>query len=90
MLFDGITDATLTRDEGWNFLQLGRLLERADMTSRFLDIRSQTQTADGDSALESLQWGGGPACLQRARRLPPRPWRRDQRRGRRRPAALLQ
>ena len=57
MLFDGITDATLTRDEGWNFLQLGRLLERADMTSRFLDIRSQTQTADGDSALESLQWG---------------------------------
>lgn len=55
MLFDGITEATLTRDEGWNFLQLGRLLERADMTSRFLDIRSQSATAD--SALESLQWG---------------------------------
>ncbi|MFM7241136.1 MAG: alpha-E domain-containing protein [Opitutia bacterium] len=55
MLFDGITEATLTRDEGWNFLQLGRLLERADMTSRFLDIRSQTP--GGDSALESLQWG---------------------------------
>jgi uncharacterized alpha-E superfamily protein len=55
MLFDGITEATLTRDEGWNFLQLGRLLERADMTSRFLDIRSQTPA--GDSALESLQWG---------------------------------
>ena len=57
MLFDGITDATLTRDEGWNFLQLGRLLERADMTSRFLDIRSQTQPSPVDSALESLQWG---------------------------------
>jgi uncharacterized alpha-E superfamily protein len=57
MLFDGITEATLTRDEGWNFLQLGRLLERADMTSRFLDIRSQTAAAAGDSALESLQWG---------------------------------
>jgi len=57
MLFDGITDATLTRDEGWNFLQLGRLLERADMTSRFLDIRSQTPSSVGDSALESLQWG---------------------------------
>ena len=55
MLFDGITEATLTRDEGWNFLQLGRLLERADMTSRFLDIRSQSVTTD--SALESLQWG---------------------------------
>jgi uncharacterized alpha-E superfamily protein len=57
MLFDGITDATLPRDEGWNFLQLGRLLERADMTSRFLDIRSQTKEAAADSALETLQWG---------------------------------
>ena len=57
MLFDGITEATLTRDEGWNFLQLGRLLERADMTSRFLDIRSQSTAPTGDSALESLQWG---------------------------------
>jgi uncharacterized alpha-E superfamily protein len=55
MLFDGITGATLTRDEGWNFLQLGRLLERADMTSRFLDIRSQSIASD--DAEESLQWG---------------------------------
>jgi uncharacterized alpha-E superfamily protein len=55
LLFDGITEATLTRDEGWNFLQLGRLLERADMTSRFLDIRSQA--GGGDTATESLQWG---------------------------------
>jgi uncharacterized alpha-E superfamily protein len=57
MLFDGITEATLTRDEGWNFLQLGRLLERADMTSRFLDIRSQPAGPAGDTARESLQWG---------------------------------
>ncbi len=57
MLFDGITEATLSRDEGWNFLQLGRLLERADMTSRFLDIRSKSATLSGDSAGESLQWG---------------------------------
>ena len=56
MLFDGITEGTLTRDEGWNFLQLGRLLERADMTSRFLDIRSQAVFA-ADAAAEPLQWG---------------------------------
>jgi uncharacterized alpha-E superfamily protein len=55
MLFDGITEATLTRDEGWNFLQLGRLLERADMTSRFLDIWSQSTSQD--AAEESLKWG---------------------------------
>jgi len=57
MLFAGITEATLARDEGWNFLQLGRLLERADMTSRFLDIRSQTNATQPDAALETLQWG---------------------------------
>ena len=56
MLFDGITDATLTRDEGWNFLQLGRFLERADKTSRFVDIK--TQTPEGlDPTAEVLQWG---------------------------------
>jgi uncharacterized alpha-E superfamily protein len=54
--FDGITSATLSRSEGWNFLQLGRFLERADKTSRFLDIK--TQTLDGeDHAVDSLQWG---------------------------------
>ena len=54
--FDGITSATLSRTEGWHFLQLGRYLERADKTSRFLDIK--TQTADpAEGAVESLQWG---------------------------------
>lgn len=54
--FEGITSATLARDEGWHFLQLGRFLERADKTSRFLDIKTQT-AAPVESALESLQWG---------------------------------
>jgi uncharacterized alpha-E superfamily protein len=55
MLFDGITEATLSRDEGWSFLRLGRLLERADMTSRFLDIRFGDDPAD--DARSSLRWG---------------------------------
>lgn len=38
-LFCGITDATMSHDEGWNFAQLGRYLERADKTSRLLDVK---------------------------------------------------
>jgi uncharacterized alpha-E superfamily protein len=35
--FAGISDATLSHGDGWNFLQAGRFLERAYMTSRVLD-----------------------------------------------------
>jgi len=35
----GITDGTFYRDEGWNFYQLGRNLERADQTTRLLDVK---------------------------------------------------
>lgn len=36
-LFHGITDALMHRGEGWEFIQLGKYLERADKTSRMLD-----------------------------------------------------
>ncbi|GAA2683208.1 alpha-E domain-containing protein [Actinoplanes palleronii] len=32
----GLTDATMSRDEGWLFLVLGRNIERVDMTARLL------------------------------------------------------
>ncbi len=35
-LINGTADATMTRDEGWHFLMLGRCIERADMTSRLV------------------------------------------------------
>jgi uncharacterized alpha-E superfamily protein len=35
-LFVGITDATMSHGEGWHFGRVGRLLERADKTSRIL------------------------------------------------------
>ncbi len=38
-LFMGITDGTLSHGEGWHFCRLGRLLERADKTSRILDVK---------------------------------------------------
>ena len=38
-LFQGITDATMTHSEAWHFARLGRKLERADKTSRILDVK---------------------------------------------------
>ncbi len=38
-LFFGIVDSTITRNEGWHFGRVGRFLERADKTSRFVDIK---------------------------------------------------
>jgi uncharacterized alpha-E superfamily protein len=35
----GVTAETMVRDDGWRFLYLGRLLERAEMTSRLLSVR---------------------------------------------------
>ena len=37
--FHGSTDATLTHGEGWSFLQVGKYLERADSSSRILDLK---------------------------------------------------
>ncbi len=38
-LFLGITDATMSHGEGWNFCRMARMLERADKTSRILDVK---------------------------------------------------
>ncbi|MEN9579494.1 MAG: hypothetical protein RJA70_2503 [Pseudomonadota bacterium] len=37
--YEGVTQATLSRGEAWHFAQVGRLLERADKTSRILDVK---------------------------------------------------
>jgi uncharacterized alpha-E superfamily protein len=37
-LFQGVTDSTMPREEGWYFLQAGKFLERAEKTARALDI----------------------------------------------------
>jgi uncharacterized alpha-E superfamily protein len=34
----GLADSTLSRDEGWQFLALGRSVERVDMTTRLLSV----------------------------------------------------
>ena len=38
-LFEGVTGATMSHNQAWHFMQLGRMLERADKTSRILDVK---------------------------------------------------
>ncbi|WJG07975.1 alpha-E domain-containing protein [Aliiglaciecola sp. LCG003] len=55
----GILSGTMTYDEGYQFLLIGRNLERADMTTRIIDVRSATLLPDIEteqSAFENLQW----------------------------------
>ena len=40
-LFQGITDSTLMRNEGWHFIQLGRYIERAGATVHLLGGKSR-------------------------------------------------
>jgi uncharacterized alpha-E superfamily protein len=57
--FQGVCDATLTHDEGWQFIQLGKYLERADKSIRILDIHYQLlreMTSPVDLPLANLQW----------------------------------
>ncbi len=44
-LINGTADATMTRDEGWQFLVMGRCIERADMTSRLIASASLTASS---------------------------------------------
>jgi len=39
MTVAGVSVETMPRDEGWQFMTLGRLLERAEMTCRLIDVR---------------------------------------------------
>jgi len=59
MLFQGITDATMSRGPGWHFVNLGRQLERADKISRLLDVKYFTllpSVWDVNTPLDDLQW----------------------------------
>jgi len=58
-LLSGITDATMSHGEGWHFGRLGRLLERADKTSRILDVKYfilLPHVSDVDTPFDNIQW----------------------------------
>ncbi len=55
----GITEGTFYRDQGWYFYQLGKYIERADQTTRLLDIKYHTllpSPAHLGSSLDMQQW----------------------------------
>jgi uncharacterized alpha-E superfamily protein len=55
----GLLAGTMTHDEGYDFLRMGRNLERADMTTRIIDVRSATllpEMTEDLTPFENLQW----------------------------------
>ena len=52
-MINGIAEATMTRDEGYQFLVLGRSIERADMTSRLVATAALTSGAAWGTSLRA-------------------------------------
>ncbi len=73
--FVGFTMTTLTRDESWHFCRAGRMLERADKTSRVLDVKYfylLPSVTDVGTPVDQIQWGAllrSTSALQSYRQL---------------------
>jgi len=60
-LFQGITDATMSHNEGWQFIQIGRFMERAGATANLLDTHFSTYSTDDPEpggSIDYLAWVG--------------------------------
>ena len=58
-LFQGVTDSTMTHNEAWHFMRMGRKLERADKTSRLLDVKYfmlLPSVADVGTPYDDIHW----------------------------------
>ncbi|MBM4254583.1 MAG: alpha-E domain-containing protein [Deltaproteobacteria bacterium] len=58
-LFEGLTNATMSHGEGWHFCRMGQLLERADKTSRMVDVKYfllLPSVADVGTPFDDIQW----------------------------------
>jgi uncharacterized alpha-E superfamily protein len=58
-LLNGISDATMSHGEAWDFLRLGTHLERASQTARILDVKYHmllASPADVGSPVDNAQW----------------------------------
>ena len=58
-LIVGISEATMTHGLGWHFARMGRMIERADKTSRMLDVKYfilLPQPEDVGTPLDVLEW----------------------------------
>lgn len=60
LILIGLSRATAIRNEGWNFSEAGKFIERADKTSRILDLRYHTLPEKGAptsvTQAEALEW----------------------------------
>ncbi|MBI1374754.1 MAG: alpha-E domain-containing protein [Phycisphaera sp.] len=66
LLFSGATYSTMTHNEAWQFCKLGWTIERADKTSRVLDVKYFMLLPRIDyvnSPYDSLQWAGLLRCI---------------------------
>jgi uncharacterized alpha-E superfamily protein len=59
-LIDGVVSGTMSHGEAWNFGRLGAMLERADKTSRILDVKYfllLPNVSDVGTSIDFSQWG---------------------------------
>lgn len=59
LMWTGVLDNTMAHNVAWHFLNVGRLLERADKTSRILDVKYFNllpRVEDVGTAIDDLQW----------------------------------
>lgn len=57
LLFNGAAADTMLRDEGWLFVHLGVMLERADNTARLLDAKHRALSGPGsEGAVAYAEW----------------------------------
>jgi uncharacterized alpha-E superfamily protein len=60
-LFHGVTDSTMSHGEGWQYIQLGRYVERTDAVARLIGAYFSRLPYSADQAVESeeyLEWVG--------------------------------
>ena len=58
-LVAGVADNTMSHDEAWHFFRLGKMIERADSTSRLLDVKYflLLPSIEGvGGAVDEMQW----------------------------------
>jgi len=58
-LFTGLMDCTMSHGEAWNFARIGMMIERADKTSRILDVKYFMLLPRADlvnSPIDNIQW----------------------------------
>lgn len=69
-MISGVATETMPRDDGWRFLMLGWMLERAEMTCRLLDVRYTQLVMAGASGgfyhwLQTLKSASGSEAFRR-------------------------